>query len=68
MFYINDEIQDLIEKVNSDNTLKRKILSYFEGQDLYAMEDVLDDGCCERFDRYDSDVCEQFLTAWEKER
>lgn len=68
MFYSNDDIQNLIEEVNKDNALKERILSHFDNRDLVAIKDVLSDGYYERFDRYDSDVCEQFLSAYEKER
>ena len=66
-FYSNDDIQDMIEEVNKSARLKENVLNHFSGSDLFAMRDVLNDGCYERFDRYDSDVCEQFIKAYEVE-
>jgi hypothetical protein len=65
--YSNDDIQDMITAVNADQKLKEKVLSHFSGNDLHAMQDVLNDGWYERFDRYDSDICEQFIKAYEVE-
>ncbi len=65
--YTNDNIQDMLMEVNSNNSLKEKVLAHFTGRDLSAVKDVLDDGYYERFDRYDSDVCEQFIRAYETE-
>ncbi len=65
--YNNDDIQDMIEECNESNELKEAILNNFSGADKRAMIDVLDDGYYDRFDRYDSDVCEQFIRAYEKE-
>lgn len=63
----NQELQQMIKAVNSNDSLKQAILSHFEGRDKSAIIDVLRDGYYERFDRYDSAVCEEFITAWEKE-
>lgn len=65
--YSNDDIQDMITAVNDDQKLKEKVLGHFSGNDLHAMQDVLNDGWYERFDRYDSDICEQFIRAYEAE-
>lgn len=65
--YSNDDIQDMITAVNDNQTLKEKVLGHFSGNDLYAMQDVLNDGWYERFDRYDSDICEQFIITYEAE-
>ena len=65
--YSNDDIQDMISEVNKNLKLKEKLLAHFSGSDLHAMQDVLNDGWYERFDRYDSDVCEQFIKAYEAE-
>ncbi len=63
----NQELQQMIKAVNSNDSLKQAILSHFEARDKSAIIDVLRDGYYERFDRYDSAVCEEFITAWEKE-
>lgn len=65
MLYTNDDVQILIDQTNKDPKLKELIRSQFAGRDLLALNDVLSDGTYERFDRYDSDVCEQFISAYE---
>ncbi len=65
--YSNDDVQDMISEVNKNLKLKEKLLGHFSGSDLHAMQDVLKDGWYERFDRYDSDVCEQFIKAYKAE-
>ncbi len=65
MLYTNDDVQILIDQTNKDPKLKGLIRSQLSGRDLLALNDVLSDGTCERFDRYDSDVCEQFISAYE---
>lgn len=68
--YSSKDIQDIITRLNGDKELKTEFISrvckYCNNSDSLAIKDVLSDGCYERFDRYDSDVCEQFLTVWEK--
>lgn len=63
--YNNQDIQNMIIKCNSDGILKQKILDSITNiSDRSAISDVLEDGDYERFDRYDSDVCEQFIKAF----
>ena len=64
--YTNDDIQDMLMECNENCNLKDSILKCFSGRDKSAMADVFEDGYYERFDRYDSDVCEQFIKAYEK--
>lgn len=66
----NDQLQKMIQYLTEvDN---RKDLFLFvashktNNSDLMAMKDVLDDGYYERFDRYDSDVAEQFITIYQQ--
>ncbi len=65
MIYLNDDIQRMIKEVKGDENLKVAVLKQLSGRDKAAVEDVLAEGWYERFDRYDSDVCEQFITAYE---
>ena len=64
--YNNDDIQEMIERVNADGTVD-KILEYVNVYDQDAVRDVLESGYYETFDRYDSAVCEQFIAAFEEE-
>ena len=67
--YNSNDIQNIIDRLNSDNELKedflRRIFKYYP-YDENSVRDVLSDGSVERFDRYDSAVCDEFLTVWEK--
>lgn len=65
MYNYND-IQNMIEKVNNDGT-EELILDHISDYDKGAVREVLRSGYYETFDRYDSDVCEQFITAYEEE-
>lgn len=65
MYNYND-IQNMIERVNNDGTAD-KILSHIQDYDKGSVRNVLKSGYYETFDRYDSDVCEQFITAYENE-
>lgn len=64
--YNNDDIQRMLSECKKNSNLKDDVLRQFDGGDLMAVEDVIMDGYYERFDRYDSDVCEKFITAYEK--
>ena len=66
--YTNEDIQDMLTAVKKSDTLRTKILSCFSEDDRAAMADVLDEGWYERFDRYDSDVCEQFIRAYNENK
>ena len=65
--YNNDDIQKMIERVNNDDTrdliMDCKCISDF---DYRSIDHVLESGCAEDFERYDSDVCEQFIRAYEE--
>ena len=67
MLYTSDDIQDMLDSCKKNVKLKEAVISHFTGRDKGAISDVLDDGYYERFDRYDSDICEQFIKAYEKE-
>lgn len=64
--YTTKDIQHMLNECNRDLDLKDRILSQFRGSDRFDMVAVFEDGYYERFDRYDSDLCEQFITAYEK--
>ena len=64
MYNYND-IQNMIERVNNDGTAD-KILRHIQDYDKGSVRNVLKSGYYETFDRYDSDVCEQFIRAYEE--
>ena len=66
MLYNNDQIQDMITKVKNDPNLRKKVIQNIPEWDKRHVQDVLDDGWYERFDRYDSAVCDEFIRAYEK--
>ena len=64
----NDMLQEMINKVNSNDDLKQRILGRIKFDDDHrAIERVLKEGWYEAFDRYDSDVAEKFIRAYQKE-
>ena len=68
--YDNHEIQEILSRLERDTNYKQLFLKVAKRQmsssDYFALLDVIGDGYYERFDRYDSDVCEQFLQIYEK--
>ena len=64
--YNNNDIQKMIQDVNSNRDTFNPFMDGMSASDWMAISFVLADGFCEAFDRYDSDVCEQFITAYEK--
>ena len=65
--YTNEDIQEIITKVRNDLGLSKKVLDQItDYSDWKAVQNVIDDGWYEAFDRYDSDVCEQFIKAYEQ--
>lgn len=65
MLYNEGDIQKMIEVCNADAKLKQAVLYDIHPDDLFAVERVLETGCAEYFYHYDSDVAEQFITAFE---
>ena len=64
--YNNDQIQEMITVCHNDPDRKKAVLSQIKDQrDRDSVRYVINDGYYEAFDRFDSDVCEQFLTAYE---
>jgi len=68
MLYTNDQVQDMLTQVKNDPKLKAAVLKCFarSPMDQSAVADVISSGWVERFDRYDSAVCDDFIRAWEK--
>lgn len=66
----NNQIQQMLQYLNEIKNRKDVFLFVASHKtnksDLMAMKDVLDDGYYERFDRYDSDVTEQFITIYQQ--
>ena len=64
--YTVDEIQDMIDDVRRNRETFMPFIDEINTRDRRAIMNVLCDGYYEAFDRYDSDVCEQFINAYEK--
>lgn len=66
--YTMDQVQDMLTKVKNDPKLKTAILKQFgKGHmDQNAIADVISNGWVDRFERYDSAVCDNFIIAYEK--
>lgn len=62
--YNNDAIQEMIDKTNSNEELKSKVISNVKDAGIIAY--VLSKKYVDYFDNYDSDVCEQFIRAYLK--
>lgn len=64
--YDNNQIQDMIERCRANKVLCKSVLDQISDySDWRAIQHVISEGWYETFDRYDSDVCEQFITAYE---
>ena len=64
--YDNADIDGMLATLkDSDNLNDFRPHLNCSGRDEKAILDCIDDGSYERFDRYDSDVCEIFITAYE---
>ena len=70
--YSQDEIQDMLTACKKDSKLKKKVLANIiskgplGAQDKAAIGAVIDSGSVDDFYRYDSAVCDKFITAYEK--
>lgn len=69
-FVSSDSLQEMISYINGNDNRKRMFISllHFSDQDNRAIIDVLSEGWYERFDRYDSDVAEQFISFYQNFR
>lgn len=66
--YSNDDVQEMIDRILTDKLFARefeKQLNKTNPMDKIAITAVLNEGYYETFDRYDSDVCEQFIEMYE---
>jgi hypothetical protein len=66
--YNTNQIQEMLNKLNTNQPMLKTFCAKLEklnASDRMAIMDVLRDGSVERFDRYDSDVCEQFISLYE---
>ena len=61
--YDYDDIQAMMDKVNNDGTFYA-VVDCISDEDWQSVSSVLRSGFAENFDRYDSDVCEQFISAY----
>ena len=64
--YLYADIQKMIQELKADEAFKEQIISKINQMDQGAVRDVISDGSAERFDRYDSAVCENFVAAYER--
>lgn len=65
--YNNDDIQKMLETLREPEYKKAFIQNLTcSPRDRSAILDCIDDGYYERFDRYDSDVCETFIATYEE--
>ncbi len=65
MLYTNNDIQAMIERCYEDVRFGKKVLDGINSrEDWSAVQRVISSRSYETFDRYDSDVCEQFITAY----
>lgn len=58
-------LQEMLTECHNNNDLRDNVEFHFNGSDYMDICDVIDDGYIERFDRYDSDLAEQFIRAYE---
>lgn len=65
MLYGKKDIQNAVVAVHNDNHFKELAKSRMSAKDYQALEHVLNEQYYEVFDRYDSDVCEQFIEIYE---
>lgn len=72
--YSNEDIQEMLDVINDSDLVKSEYKAklndmsergYISERDRSAILDCIDEGYFERFDRYDSDVCETFITLYE---
>lgn len=68
--YDSNDIQNILNRLTNDSAYKEKFMKYakeyMSGSDYLALGHVISEGWYETFDRYDSDLCEQFLTIYER--
>ena len=61
----NDDLQDMLNYIRKDPDRREAfVTSLGDGNDMNAIRSVINDGSVEYFDRYDSDVAEKFIQAY----
>lgn len=64
--YNNDDIQNMLVECHNNETLTTNILDQIRSDtDRAAIQRAINEKYYEVFDRYDSDVCERFIRAYE---
>lgn len=67
--YTNNDIQKILDLLSNNTEYRTKFLqvafNQLNNSDYFAITNVIKQGYYEAFDRYDSDVCEQFLHVYE---
>ncbi len=65
--YNNEQIQCMLDDLSNTPARKELFMSKLNCgyADKLAIQDVICDGWYERFDRYDSGVCEIFISTYE---
>lgn len=65
--YTNNDIQNMLNELNIDTTLLKAFcynLEQVNATDRQAIMSCIHYNDVERFDRYDSDVCETFINTY----
>lgn len=62
--YNNDDIQEMLDSLKNPKHFKGLDFKDVSDSDKRAILRVIEDGYYETFDRYDSDVCEQFIRVY----
>ena len=65
-FWNNNDLDRALQYVKSQPNVKEQLLNKIDVTDRGAVSNVIADGWAESFDRYDSDVAEQFISAYER--
>ena len=65
-FWTSEDLDNALQYVKARPYLIEQILTNISVSDRGAVRNVIADGWAEAFDRYDSDVAEQFIVAYEK--
>ena len=60
----NEDLQKALDYVKENIRFHQRIIGYVS--DRLSVEDVINRGCADDFDRYDSDIAEQFISAYLK--
>ena len=64
--WTNEDLDNALQYVKARPYLVEQLLEDINVSDRGAVRNAIADGWAEAFDRYDSDVAEQFIRAYEK--